>query len=270
MFKISFLIAKFLLTAVILAFSVTALQFECRFTMFYPTVIGDRYTCDATVVNSGSASLESVTGDHESGKSNEDVEYLYINQQNLASVPGGISDFFKNLDALLIRSSSLVSISANDLRPFPRLVFLYLDRNQLTAIDGDLFMHTPLLQLVYFSSNQIQHIGYGLVTNLNSLRTLNFKNNVCIDQSAVGREDILLLATRLSILCPPLDATTIEATITTETTLDQCKCDIKILALEVEVDNLQKQLIQENAAIERKLLEIETKLRELGAMRDSN
>lgn len=264
MFKFTFRIAKCLLAAVLLTRSVTAIQFECRFAMFYPTVIGDRYTCDATVINTDSSSLESVTGDHESGKSNDDAEYLYINQQNLASVPEGIDVFFKNLDALLVRSSSLASISANDLRPFPRLLFLYLDRNQLTTIDGDLFTYTPLVQLVYFSSNQIQHIGHGLVTSLNSLRTLNFKNNVCINQSAVGREDILLLAPRLSVLCPLLEVTS-EATTKTEITLDQCKCDKEILALEIQIANLQKQLIQENAAFEKRLLEIETKLRETGS-----
>lgn len=178
MSKSSFVIVKFLLSAVVLACSVEAIQLDCNFE------IGGRYSCNATVINSGSSSLESIKGDHEPEKSSGDVRQLYINHQHLPFFPQGIADFFQNLDSLIIANSSLRSINSNDLRPFPGLVRLELDGNQLTSIDGDLLMHTPHLQYVFFDKNEIEHIGHDLVTNLNDLRLLSFQENVCIDKYA--------------------------------------------------------------------------------------
>lgn len=71
MSKISFLLAMCLLAAASSACSVEAIYFDCRFTTYSLGVIGSRYACNATVINSSSAYLESVTGGHQTGKNNE-------------------------------------------------------------------------------------------------------------------------------------------------------------------------------------------------------
>lgn len=189
-------------------------------------------------------------------------------------LPRGIADFFKNLDALSIWFCGLQSISANDLRPFPRLVYLFLDHNQLTTIDGDLFTYTPHLQYASFEGNQIQHIGHDLVTNLNSLTHLYFNENVCINQVARTLAEISTLAPKLSLLCPPLTTPRIEST-TSESKIDQCSCDDKIWDLGNQIDTQSrkienqskeiKQLIQDGVVFKKKLLEVETKLLEIGS-----
>lgn len=302
----SFSIVIYLLAATLLAFPVKAIQFDCNFGFFSPW-IGPRYTCHATVINSSSSALESVTGVHETGRSDDDVEYLYIRNQNLPFIPEGIANFFRNLDSLAISETSLMSISANDLRPFPRLLFIYLYGQQLTSIDGDLFTYTPHLQQVHFNFNLIQHIGHDLVTGLNNLTILYLQGNVCIDQVAGNRADVLSLGPRLSVFCPPLNIQTTEATTTTEITtttdknIDQCMCDGEIEELHelnrdlrIHVNNLQEsntdqnrkieqqseeieqlqlsneQLIQVNAAFEKRLLEVEMRLIEIGSTPCSN
>lgn len=274
---------KSLLIAILLTCSVETVEFDCIFQTYYPAIVGDRYTCNAIVTDSGSTSLESVRGVHQTGKTNDDVGYLYINQQSLPFVPGGIADFFKNLDVLVIQQSSLASISASDLQPFPRLLFLYLIGNQLTSLDGDLFKYTPLLQYANFNSNQIQRIGHDLVTNLNNLMVMNFYENVCIQQGASTRDEVLLLAPQLSILCPPSETTT-------ENPGNECLCEEEIKklresnrALGVQIGNLQwsvdelheenqkqreeiERLNQKNAAFEGRLLEVEMQLREIGSL----
>lgn len=203
MFKSSSPLANWLLNTVLLACSVKAIQFECTFEMRSPwTPMGNRYTCYATVINSGPASLESVTGVHQEGKSDEDVEYLLIFRQELPFVPEGIADIFKNLDSLLIQRTSLNSLRAKDLRPFPRLMLINLVQSQLTSIDGDLFAYTPHLRYVDFSSNQIEFIEQDLVTSLNDLEYLGFLYNVCINQTATNRAEVLSLASELSLMCP--------------------------------------------------------------------
>lgn len=243
MLKSSFLIAKYLLLVVVLAYSVEAIQFECNYPTFRIHALNKYlYVCNATVINSSSSSLESVTGIHEPGKSNDDVEFLWIWKQNLTFVAEGIDNFFKNLIVLTIITDSLTSISANDLRPFPRLLYLNLAGNRLTSIDGDLFTYTPLLQIVSFDQNQIQQIGKDLVTNLNDLRELWFNGNICINQFALTRTDVLLLASQLTVLCPAqefkttdsatiTDATIAEATTTDQITSGYCLCDKEIKEL---------------------------------------
>lgn len=183
MSKIVSPIAKCLLAAVLLACSVQTIKFDCNFERNYMSTYdlwALRYSCNASVIASGSTSLDSVTGIHEIGQSNDDVTFLNILQQKLTSVPEGIGNVFKNLDILCIKESSLTSISANDLRQFPSLVHLNLYRNQLTSIDGDLFAYTPQLEQVNFDRNKILHIGQGLVTNLNNLIYLVLTNKFCI------------------------------------------------------------------------------------------
>lgn len=203
-----------LLTASFLACSVEAIQFDCFFSIHNLSPLpGSRYTCLATVINTGSPFLENVTSDHwPSDKSNDDVENLHIVGQNLTFIPGGVSNFFKNLDALTVQFSSLTLISADDLKPFPRLVYIFLGYNKLSSHDGDLFKHTPHLQYASFEMNKIQHIGHDLVENLNNLIYLYFIDNDCINHWAETRAAVLSLGQKLSFLCPPLDFMTTEAT----------------------------------------------------------
>lgn len=111
---------------------------------------------------------------------------------------------------------------------------------------------------------------------------------------------MLLLAPKLSVLCPPQDVTTTTTT-TTEISIDQCLCNEAIeeireqnLALGVQVEDLQlsnveqnnnieqlnerieqlkqsnEKLTLENAAFEKRFLEIEMQLREIGSRPCSN
>lgn len=140
-------------------------------------------------------------------------------------------------------------ISANDLRPFPSLVFLDLWNNQLFYIDGDLFMYTPRLQYVNFGYNRIQLIGHDLVNNLHDLFQLYFQANVCINQYAYNSSGVLLLAPQLSVLCPPLDATTAKPMTTTEINANHCMCDKENL-LRIQVDSQNRKIVKQNEEIE--------------------
>lgn len=166
------------------------------------------YQCDATITLTASKALESVTGDHDTGKSNDDVEYLTIKDQYMTFFPEGLLVFFKILQAMSVYNTQLLSLGAKDLQPIPGLLHLAVQRNNLTSIDADLFSFTPLVRLFAADANQIEHIGHNLIANTNELAYLFFGNNVCINQNAQGRSEVLALAPTLSVLCPPLDDTT--------------------------------------------------------------
>lgn len=254
--------------------SVEAIQFDCNFGMIRPwAVVTIRYGCDAAVINTCLPTLESVTGDHQTGRSNEDVRYLRIYHQYLPFITEGIGIVFRRLDSLMIHTSSLLSISANDLLPFPRLWYLDLHGNFLTSIGGDLFKYTPNLRFVSFGYNCIEHIGHNLVTNLTSLTFLHFESNVCIGRSASIRDEVLSLAPELSILCPPLEMTVsvTQAEIPETTTeITKCFCDEEInkllqlnRALRVQVGVLQMTNVEQNKRIEQQSDENQQQTKEI-------
>lgn len=232
---------KFLLAAVLLASSAKAIQFDCKFSMGSMwTVSGNHYICNATVINSGAPYLQKVTGVHQTGKTNDNVEFLYIIGQYLPFFPDGIAGIFKNLKALWIMSSSLTSISANDLRPFPQLLVVIVNGNKLTSIDGDLFKYTPSLTYVNFNDNQIEHIGNNLVTNLNNLTTLYFGGNICINlMYATVRSQVVDLGTWLTYFCPPLEVTPTNPSA-------NCMCGDVIAEQNRKIEQLKQAILQLN------------------------
>lgn len=191
----------------IAGFTADAVKFDCRFGFTDVFALGNRYYCGPSIDLSGSKALENVKGTHQSGYTNDNVEYLWVNGEHLLFVPQEIEKFFKNLLAMTFRDTNIHSISAQDLQSFPQLQSLEINHGDLSSLDGNLFMYNPRLLNVAFDDNEIEHIGLDLVTKLDHLRELALSRNTCIDESAFWRPDVLKLAPKLSVLCPPLDAT---------------------------------------------------------------
>lgn len=276
------------------SFTVDAVQFNCSFYIQSYIVAGNDYTCDPKVTLSGSTILKNVTGVHKTGFSNDDVECLWIFDQNLPFFPHGIEEFFKNLKAVYVYNS-LLSISAEDLRQFPNLEHFRLFKNNLPSLDGDLFSFNPLLKYIDMTTNGIQHIGHDLVTHLNNLEELYLYENICISRTAYTRAAVVELAAKLSVLCPPLDESTSiattttvpTATTTTEQPITKCSCDDEIDQLRDEnqlqneaiaklqqsngqLSQANEKLSESNAEVEKRLLEVEMKLREISSGPCSN
>lgn len=220
--------------------------------------------------------LENVNGDRPSNETNDEVEYLFTRGEYLPFMPFGITTFFKNLKALLYQSTSLNNISAEDLKPFPRLEFLDLFDNNLTWIHGNLFSFTPLLKYISLDSNNIKYIGQDLVTNLIDLEYLLLRENSCINSFATNHTIVEELAPQLSVLCTPQSETS------TEEPIQQCTCyeeigelrnenqqqNEDIVQLQLKNDQLNQantELIGLNSAVEKRLLDVEMKLREISS-----
>lgn len=147
--------------------------------------------------------LEDVRGNHLTGKSNLDVEFLDIGQQDLAYIPKGIEKFFKNLIGIRYKHSNLATISSDDLKPFPQLLFFGMYDTKLVSLDGNLFQNNLNLQVVSIFANKIEHIGPNLLGGLSQLKDVSFTSNVCINNYAYSMEAIKELNEQLPILCPP-------------------------------------------------------------------
>jgi Leucine-rich repeat (LRR) protein len=165
-----------------------AVVFDCYFSDVTFTNVGTVYTCDKpTIINTGS-SLE-IRGTHKAGKSNSDVEGLIIGNQPLSEVPNGLKNFFPNLKMFYVKNSNLSSISSSDLQ-YPELLYFRVYFNKLSKIEGNLFENNPKLIYIDFYFNQIKNVGYDLLTGLNDLELVDFRNNPCIDKLARNSTEI--------------------------------------------------------------------------------
>ncbi|KAG5679612.1 hypothetical protein PVAND_009172 [Polypedilum vanderplanki] len=123
--------------------------------------------------------IEKAKGNHQSGKTNDDVKSFYIHGGNLKYFPKNLQNVFKNLELIFIANSKLIEITSEDLRPFPKLKYFYLDKNPIEIIKEDLFVHNLELEVLYLVNNKINHIEPKALSQLNKLRAIDLSNNVC-------------------------------------------------------------------------------------------
>lgn len=216
--------------------------------------LGEFYTCAPTIdISKGTETVVDVTGEHLDGRTNADVAYLFVMNQNvLDRIPSGIEQFFPNLMGMQWYLGSLTALRAEDLEPFRNLIELVVWDNRIVLIDGNLFQHNPNLKKIYFQNNLLEHVGQDLLTGLSKLDTADFMNNPCINVRATTRAEIQELNHQLPIMCPQ--------------PLCSLGCSIRIESLEVEVAEYKDkvdELTQVIESYEQRLAYVEEQIREL-------
>lgn len=149
------------------------------------------YQCKA--VNqpvTGLVNIESVSGNHESGKSNDDVKVLNIQAIKSAQIPSGFENSFKNLEGLFAFSSEKTILTSDDLKPFTKLKYFDISFNRLVNLPSDLFESNPQLEWIDFSDNRLKLIGLNILDSLTKLHYANFATNICINEHGNDKTDI--------------------------------------------------------------------------------
>lgn len=194
---------KLLLTIVTIALSSDAVFFECDYEETTWSPIPNAYTCVAEVVSTANKlELEKIKGDHDEGKTNDDVVFLYIYNQKLEKIPNNLNKFFPNVKVLEWNNSNLKSLSAEDLKQYPELITFSSYYNDIVTLESDVFKYNPKLQWIYFHKSNIQHVGEGLLDGLDELTFVNFERNPCINTYGRTPEQIKQLNKNLPIKCP--------------------------------------------------------------------
>lgn len=169
---------------------------DCIFSSYY----GPNTCIVRSVQNQEISEVTQIIGNHNDGHSHEDIENFFSNDEEFLTFPKGLDKFFPNLKAIRIDNSTLTSITSADLAPWPNLTFFSVDENYITTLDGDLFKNSLKLESINFKYNAIRHVGLNLLSNLNELQSVDFRNNPCIDMM----NSISQLKTQLIKQCPPL------------------------------------------------------------------
>lgn len=178
---------------------------DCRYEQNSWTTIGSVYQCTAKInllEVFEQIKIERITGKHEPGKTNRDVEFLEIKHQNLQWFPKGIEQFFPNLKGIRANNNDIKVITKDDLKVFPKLQYFDFFNNELTMLDGDLFSMTPNLQYIDFNHNKIKKIGKNTFKSLINLQYLYFNGrDNCVGGGATSRTHVETLVSLLSISC---------------------------------------------------------------------
>lgn len=161
-----------------------ALDFKCEFVQkkFHDST-PEMYTCNALDLSTEDDSyITEVTGKHADGKTNENVIQMHVINQNVEYFPGGLKEIFPNLEAIVIKNSTLKCIFHHDLVSFPKLKYVNLQDNQIEVLGPKLFEGNSDLTEIYLERNRIKNIRDDLIDPLEHLTVIRLAENVCIEK----------------------------------------------------------------------------------------
>lgn len=179
--------------------------------------------------------ITSLSNNHIAGYTNIDVNYIYIHNQTLSSLPQNLSKVFPNLQGIEIQNSNFTTISKSDLKNFKGLKLFSSWFSDIQFLEENLFEFNLELQWIAFRQSNLKSVGGNLIpANFDSSKIVraDFRNNPCVNVNTVDPADTLrLLTVRLAEMCPaPITTTTAPTTaapvITTEPTTEPTTVEI--------------------------------------------
>lgn len=128
------------------------------------------------------ALIDSITGLHQPGKTDEDDIYFDVIGNIVHYFPKGLEKLFKNIRGISIIACGLKEVNQNDLKFYPQLEYLDLSENNIEKLNNGLFDFNPQLEVICFDLNKIFRIETMVFESLTKLHTLDLSENTCIDE----------------------------------------------------------------------------------------
>jgi hypothetical protein len=142
------------------------------------------YTCiarnDDLISSKNDREITKLVGAHSHGKNDDDVKFFQTIVSQVKYFPEGLTNFFKNLEVIEIKSANLMEIGKEDFQQFgDKLRMLWLAGNNLKKIDVDLFEFNKNLEKIGLDSNKIEKINEKAFESLKNLQSLFLRWNLC-------------------------------------------------------------------------------------------
>lgn len=192
--------------------------------------------------------VTSVTGVHESGKSNMDV--LHFDSQNkiFNYFPQNLNNFFGNINHILIYSANISTLTKKDLQQFgSKLQKFWFYKNQLEVLEADLFEDTPNIEWIYLDENKLKFVERGTFVKLQKLSQFYCRKNPCHNGGASTRSSVISLTEQIENNCQDKQVyeryNNQNSVTTTTTTTEKIKSvdELKIEELTAQIDALKQQ-----------------------------
>lgn len=171
-------------------------------------IVGRVYECALQNCNITESNLtvSSVTGDHNSGKSDVNVTAISVYGQVMHFFPAGFAKFFQNLEAIFMKNPGLKSLNNADIKEFDKLRFFQIREHELKILSSDLFKFNTNLEFVGFQEGPLEHVGFGLLWPLKKLKKAFFGYNTCIQKVVMEEAEIEAFKVELEEKCPETKA----------------------------------------------------------------
>lgn len=170
-------------------------QLDCRFEfVHYYGPFGRHYSCRSLEYNAlcDERSVTSVTGAHEPGKTHDDVNQVFIDNQHSECIPQGLSTFFENLLVLCVRNSHVSELHSNDLQGLSNLKILDLGFNKIDSIPANFFDETPNIEQISFLANKVKYVAIRILPELRYVTDFYMGGNKCVSMDVrLGNQDQL-------------------------------------------------------------------------------
>lgn len=149
-------------------------ELKCKFEYFL-----SHYSCNVQdfIATKNHTTIERITGEHLTGKTNDDVENIFFEYQNVPYLPLGIDQRFTNLKTMSVINSSVEHIN-NDALKMTNLLELTFEFNYIKDIAENTFQNLRQLRSLNLASNHITKLHLNTFKNMNELKTLNLNWNL--------------------------------------------------------------------------------------------
>ncbi|CAG9811907.1 unnamed protein product [Chironomus riparius] len=134
---------------------------------------GEQYTCSLRIFNPlGRNNFEDVEGDHMTGRTDEDVRIMYINEGKTLNIPSIICEKFPNLESMDFLHDEIEYLEESSFGNCRNLRRIYVYDNEIESIPQGLFRNNPLLEELSLGHNRLT--ARGIPSNIFAGTSLTF------------------------------------------------------------------------------------------------
>jgi Leucine-rich repeat (LRR) protein len=141
----------------------------------------ERYTCSMDQLEYDFSTpfyFIQVTGNHLSGRTNDDVQNLRLTRSETNLIPSNIFNVFPNVQALEVENCGGINFIPPDFLFAGNLQDIRIVNNNISTLGGFAFIHTgPTLQTLILDNNNMTSLGPMPFANSFNLRHVSIANN---------------------------------------------------------------------------------------------
>lgn len=172
---------------------------ECKFD-YQPTFWHkSEYTCIAQSFETSKTNrtITEIRGTHKNGKTNDNVESLFVVDANCPYLPLNVGSYFKNLKTMIVMKSQVKYLTNEDLKSLSNLEVFDISYNPITRLERGFFDGRQTLKKISFYYCDLKLVDATALDALVNLHEAHFQYNRCIDYRGSAKHLVRILKRHL-------------------------------------------------------------------------